>query len=193
MTDHPILFSAPMVCALLDGRKTQTRRLAWRFREVPTTDDGEGLSRLPSPWQRVQPGDRLWVRETWAEVGTYDPGLPIYRADYPSCVPAGYDNIPAAEAVKWRVSIHMPRRLSRLTLTVTDVRVQRLQDISHEDAEAEGWPGSGPDTQLRDAYPYSWYANLPNDLHGSGAWEANPEVVALTFTVAQRNIDAGDA
>jgi hypothetical protein len=185
MTDRPIIFSAPMVRALLERRKTQTRRLAWRYREVPTPDDGEGLLRLPSPWQRVQPGDRLWVREGWAEVGTYDPGLLIYRADYPACVPAGIDNIPDASAVKWRAPIHQMRRASRLTLTVTDVRVQRVHDMLLNDYEAEGVV----DRPMSTDEGIRAFSTLWDSLHGPGAWDANPHVVALTFAVDQRNID----
>lgn len=199
MTDRPILFSAPMVLALLAGRKTQTRRLAAGSTKPIGGDD---LLWRPSPWRKVQPGDRLWVKETWAEVGAGDPGIPIYRADYPACVPAGVENIPPAEQVKWRVSIHCARRLSRLTLTVTDVRAQRLQEISEEDAEAESlWRGRArrnlwwhSPTACRLLEPYrshkDAFADLWDSLHGPGAWDANPEVVALTFTVAQRNIDA---
>lgn len=208
MRDHPIIFSAPMVLALLAGRKTQTRRLAWRD-PLPVPDDARDywlargakvsgaddtdtrLAWMPSPWQRVKPGDRLWVRENWKPVPasayrcsegvqqTPNPGDPDEAAVYG----AGWDR--STGGAPWRPSIHMPRWASRLTLSVTDVRVQRLQEISEADAEAEGFVSIGVDD------PGRWFANLWNSLHGPDAWAANPEVVALTFTVAQRNIDHG--
>ena len=90
---------------------------------------------------------------------------------------------------RWRPSIHMPRSASRLTLTVTEVRVQRLQDISEEDARAEGIEGEFlPWPQGYWTYrPY--FAELWNSLHGPDAWDANPWVVALSFTVQHGNID----
>lgn len=176
MADIPILFSAPMVRALLAGRKTQTRRIIkGGVPEAPGMDaifpsnvarhpapyldaycgerktpaNPRGMSRAWCWWTRddrqclptfrvkCMPGERLWVRETWA-LGLTEPRpdgveFPIYAAEYRSPGDAGYGTLKP-----WRPSIHMPRALSRLTLTVTDVRVQRLQDISEEDAAAEG-------------------------------------------------------
>jgi hypothetical protein len=132
MKTYPITFSSPMVRALLEGRKTQTRRL------------------ITSMWSNVRMRHEinekifLYVRETWAYVRTLDPGLLVFQADYPSCVPAEYQNVPPAlDALRaagytWKPCIHMPRRLPRLTLEITDVRVEQLQSISQEDAIAEG-------------------------------------------------------
>ncbi len=179
MRDHPIIFSAPMVLALLAGRKTQTRRLAWR----------EPIYRIgASPWQRVQPGDRLWVREAFT---TTQHGKAVYRADAGDQTGARWTSIQPGDPEKevlWRPSIHMPRWASRLTLNVTEVRVQRLHDMDNNNALHEGTPDlrtmeNGWD--LRTCFAHLW-----NSLHGPDAWAANPEVVALTFTVAQRNIDA---
>lgn len=160
MSDHPIIFSGPMVQALLAGRKTQTRRLA------------------SSPLAKAQPGDRLWVREAWAPHpgGVMKHGA-VYRAD-PGAVP---------DAGRWRPSIHMPRVASRLTLTVTDVRVQRLQAMDNNDALHEGTPDlrtieNGWD--LRECFARLW-----NSLHGPAAWTSNPEVVCLSFRCVARNID----
>lgn len=190
MTDRPILFSAPMVLALLDGRKSQTRRLA------------------TSPLRKVDVGDRLYVRETFAFVGSSDPGLFITRADYPRCVPAHYENVPAVNEVRWTTPLHMPRRLSRLTLTVTEVRAQQLMDILNFEARAEGverWRCHSGEYAYRNYLnfddpfeeDYKWAAtgsfqSLWNSLHNKPGerWDDNPEVVALTFTVEQRNIDA---
>lgn len=200
MTDRPIIFSAPMVLALLAGRKTQTRRLAWRYREVVAPDDSEGFLRIATPWQRVRPGDRLWVREAWAQACELDEDdkpatelMTYYRADgepFSRYLDPSTDEW--RDGIKWSPSIHMPRSASRITLTVTDVRVQRLQEISEDDAGAEGArvaygepfdPASAPTDRRR-------FELLWNHLHGPDAWKANPHVVALTFTVAQRNIDA---
>lgn len=130
MTDRPIIFSGPMVKALLDGRKTQTRRLA------------------TSPLARCTAGDRLYVREAHAFVGSNDPGLLVTRADYPACVPRRFENVPPETEVSWRPSIHMPRWASRLTLIVDCVRVQSLQDISRTDAIAEGFAALSKDGTL---------------------------------------------
>ena len=222
MADRPIIFSAPMVRALLEGQKTQTRRII----QQPDMDGGERWVKYPSGWvlsvnaedeyrRRIPyaPGDRLWVREAFIgpyayEVNEYPPrdwgNKPIW---FPADGPA-----PEKHAGQFwhraRPSIHMPRWASRLTLTVTDVRVQRLQDISEADAIAEGIvpvtrrfpPLQGCLNQLRERTMYEWsggwsvraadaYAALWNSLHGPGAWDANPWVVALTFTVQRGNID----
>jgi hypothetical protein len=234
MTDRPIIFSAPMIRALLDGRKTQTRRQvtqrntlfdgrdarwtnwlhesAFKWADA-WVDPGPSPAGNPGPYlklpviglacdpeypqeetvhriyPRIQPGCRLWVREAHALVGTVDPGWLLYRADgYESeCIRHGFTRpFPPETAVRWRPSIHMPRWASRLTLIVTDVRVQRLQDISEADAVAEGI-----DLPLKaDQPPTMRFQSLWNSLHGPEAWDANPWVVALTFDVHRGNIDA---
>lgn len=145
--ERPILFSAPMVRAILDGRKTQTRRVA---KPVKHPDLGNvyapGVLVLEREPQHVidracpygQPGDRLYVRETWAQPTTLDPGPTFYRADYPDNVLGKYENLPPAEAITWKPSIHMPRALSRILLEINGVRVERLNDCSEADAQAEG-------------------------------------------------------
>lgn len=197
MSDYPIIFSAPMVRALLDGRKSMTRRLAWRERlHLDGAFKGRAKERVPSPWQKAKPGDRLWVRESWCRFEACSPdgnGAQTYYR-------ASQDNLPEAErvmernGVKWRPSIHMPRWASRLTLVVTATKVERLQDISEEDAEAEGMrePSlreiGGPLAQA------SWcqrqvFGKLWVHLHGLESWQQNPEVVALSFEVHKANID----
>jgi len=209
MVDRPIIFSGAMIRALIEGRKSQTRRLAWKpLRLVGDGGFGRvGPMQKPSPWQRVQPGDRLWVRESGyllREAYEHKPSVgDLYRdagfeftADGKITPVRSYDT-PIEEWVGEcarisRPSIHMPRWASRLTLTVTAVRFERLQEISEEDAGAEGWPfaARSQGVPLRDASPIWWFGNLWNDLHGTDAWDANPEVVAIAFTVARRNIDA---
>ncbi len=188
MTDRPIIFSAPMVRALLDGRKTQMRRLAWRpSPAVATPPRGTMASRSDGStvWQRAKPGDRLWVREAWCSADADDSGpyAAAYMADHPGD-PRG---------LGWRPSIHMPRWASRITLTVTAVRRQRLQDITRGDARAEGVPRLHPIADDDPSTPIDAFGDLWDALHGEGAWAANPEVVALTFTVERRNIDAKEA
>jgi hypothetical protein len=141
MRERPILFSGSMVRALLDGRKTQTRRVVKLPHNNPLgtwepttfggpnggrTADGETVPLQVTIWHTRtgdsllcpygQPGDRLWVRETWAQPTTLDPGPTVYRADYPASVPSGFENVPSDDAIKWRPSIHMPRAASRITL-----------------------------------------------------------------------------
>ncbi|WP_426134859.1 hypothetical protein [Pseudomonas sp. PWP3-1b2] len=151
--ERPILFSAPMVRAILEGRKTVTRRPVKVQPHIDASgnfcvgksnygQDGYGK---PVTKHFVngccpfgKPGDRLWVRETWARVGNCDPGYLTFGATYPACLPPELENIPAASEIRWKPSIHMFRRDSRIVLEITAVRVERLQDISDEQAEAEG-------------------------------------------------------
>ena len=123
MSERPILFSSEMVCALLGGRKTETRRLTRNKRGKPTV-----WARLADAWEAGDRQHRLWVREAFRRT---DSGI-IYRAD----VSAGEDSDSAA--VRWHPSIHMPRELSRLTLTITNVARQSLHDISEAEARNEG-------------------------------------------------------
>lgn len=202
MTDIPIIFSAPMVRALLDGRKTQTRRLAWAEACVwmPRKGDvlipGRGLLR-PTCWQNVEPGDRLWVRETFWGCDFRETGeLPIVvyaerhhgkTYDRPGNVMIAapkFGHIPA---------IHMPRKASRLTLVVTDARIEPLQMMSSSDGKAEGMLVTGYTPQWHEDDPRRYVLGFQQNwesLHGDGAWDENPEVVALTFTVHKSNIDA---
>jgi hypothetical protein len=202
VTDRPIIFSAPMVRALLAGTKTQTRRLA------------------TSPLRRCEVGDRLYVREShyvW-DAGFVDGSgqIIVYMADGPA-------------PCSFTPSIHMPRWASRLTLVVEDVRFQPLNTISDDDAKAEGitfmapteedreWArgyaeenGSEPDIQgvwivdgidcgwgrkprqhMWGPTPASMFQFLWGGLHTAEGqrWQDNPEIVALTFRVVRGNID----
>lgn len=133
--ERPILFSAPMVRALLDGRKTQTRRIitaTGAFMGLDLELEADRDSLVQSCRFGV-PGDRLWVREAWALYHDTDGASVVYRADTQD---HGGD---APPGTSWRSPIHMPRDASRLTLELIDVRVQRVQDISEEDAIAEGF------------------------------------------------------
>lgn len=170
MKERPILFSAPMVSTVIDGTKTQTRRVVkpegadhlFQFRgkewlhgaDEPT---GEwawcGSSHVVNkhiycPYGK--PGDRLWVRETWMDltgtgIESRDERGKIKRYAYGADTPPGSwgDQCRKDYGLKWRPSIHMPRDACRILLEVTGVRVERLQDISEADAMAEGIEKSG--------------------------------------------------
>lgn len=190
MTDHPLIFSAPMIRALIDGRKTQTRRVFVPPAPFDVGDDIEIHIATGEFRPKYAAGDRLWVREGWRTHRDHDEINPGSLLDGKRCVLISYSN--DADNEDWlgrhRSSIHMPRWASRLTLTVTAVRVERLQDISEWDARAEGWPGN-PEPPYGCHHPTLWYRLLWNDIHGDGARAANPWIVALTFSVAHTNID----
>ncbi|WP_395175096.1 hypothetical protein [Roseibium alexandrii] len=209
MTIRPIIFSGPMIRALLEGRKTQTRRVLkpqphgsgivhyGKSKDAPAswTDTTGTTGKLPF-WV----GDLLYVRESFARAET---GF-AYMADHPG----------DTSGMGWKPSIHMPREASRLTLRVTDVRVQRAQDISEEDGKAEGVEPvsySGTDPRFEGLIGYRDYSDHPhnvapfqyawrsfqslwdslNDKRGYG-WDKNPWVVALTFEVHHCNVDQFD-
>lgn len=185
MKDRPILFNGAMVCAILDGSKTQTRR-PYKVRKHPDIACEIAASELVREEQHVidricpygASGDRLYVRETWAQPTTLDPGPTIYRADYPDCVPAEYINVPPADEVVWRPSIHMPKALSRITLEVTGVRVERLNDCSDTDALAEGVDRTN--TSIT-GYARERYQHLWESINGVGSWSVNPWVWVVEF------------
>ena len=211
MADKPIIFSAPMVRALIDGRKTQTRRLMPHQETLKVAYSPivsgirifnyageEEISRPP-----VKVGDRLYVREHWRTADAYDDLSPsqmggeepvIYLAD-DTLETWGWRNdfVPG----RFRQAMHMPRWASRLTLTVTDVRVQRLQEISAADSIAEGVQCGTCEFMNTSACngrgcfaSIAAFQALWNSLHGPDAWDANPWVAAYSFTVQRGNIDS---
>lgn len=204
MAERPIIFSGPVVKAILDGRKTMTRRvLKPQPKHVRDTWHGDAVEcwtegKCPVCEPPYHVGDRLWCRETWRAHRVDDdlpPGaLPPTRIWHEADL--SRDN---ADVIgKRRPSIHMPRWASRLTLTVTEVRVQRLQEISEADAVAEGCPGwyspQHPDMGVTDGrLPHEEFADLWNSINAKRpgcAWEDDPWVVAVSFTAERRNIDA---
>ncbi len=219
--ERPILFSGAMVRAILDGRKTQTRRLLNVPPPPGTTQLLTGIEREHDRWWPTDgrdytgdaircpygaPGDRLWVRETFAAAGQ----LVAYDADGwrgAVCddgaggrlrIPHGFVSTTHDDAIRrgnaeklgarfglqrfggrWRPSIHMPRWASRLTLEITGVRVQRLQDITEEDAIAEG-VRLAPDQFAPSAV--SAFAFLWDEINADRApWASNPWVWAISF------------
>lgn len=230
MNDRPILFSGPMVRATLEGRKTQTRRVlklrgypgAFDFGPSDTPGYDWTFRRKDHIWEDFEhdrfmsllpyaPGDRLWVREHWRTVAAYQDLAP---SEMGGEEPIRFEADVAWETRGWccdgpggrhRQGMHMPRWASRLTLTVTDVRVQRVQEISEDDAKSEGvhwwdWPGyQSCDCDDDDCVWCSHYPSLYtpafrhlwdglNANRGFG-WEANPWVAAVTFEPHRCNID----
>lgn len=204
MAEKPILFNGPMVRAILEGRKTQTRRivnLGWATPEgrykYGGGEDGiyclehlENGERIPCPKPPYLPGDRLWVRETWAAPHKFD-HLP------PRLIPPDASFHYAATedrgGLRWRPNIHMPRSASRITLEVTDVLAEQVQDISEEGVLAEGlwkcdcgcgtWSGHGGMYQRTD--PIAAYQTLWDGIYGPDSWESNPWVWAISFKVLE--------
>lgn len=226
MTDKPILFSGPMVRALLEGRKTQTRRVLPvqpSFDEVAemqiggATCDPVAFPDRPYVWlngwdgsvvgpiinpPRIIQGDRLYVREAWRTGMHIDNRAPrdimpfvtvFYESDGEFI--RGGNRLSKAlnqdELGKFRQAMHMPRWASRLTLLVTDVRVQRLPEISEQDAIAEGCKGYVSNDGEDGESPIEEFQALWNTLNterGYG-WATNPWVVAYSFEVIKSNID----
>lgn len=181
MPEHPMLFSAPMVRAILDGTKTQTRRIVKpRYCGEMPSETLEDLELRGSPYG--QPGDRLWVRESGWEPPFLTTRMLRDGADtWPRYI-YDADDDDSAWCIEhgWmrRPSIHMPRWASRITLEITGVRIERLQDISRGDAMAEGCPF--PNMAHGDN-PRHWYAELWDSINGPGSWDANPWVWVIEF------------
>lgn len=240
MKERPIIFNSEMVKAIIDGRKTMTRRIVnWRgvneglnlqFSGLRACEESNGWviesnTRTSSEW-RCQPtpcpfgavGDRLWVRETWGVVsheldedGRIQPWTPdrpataihempfgngyysghaIYSADgeFAWGDDDGYEDGRSC----WKPSIHMPRAASRITLEITGVRVERLNSISQEDAQAEGMELTGwrptysdPDSGGEVGTPYDNFAQLWESIYGVESWQANPWVWVIEFRVIE--------
>lgn len=221
MTERPILFQGAMVRAILDGSKTQTRRIVkpappsntvamgrwqdpgsepafWAFlRDGPAEPEhpfgGAELHGEPFRCPYGQPDDRLWVRETFYAFGRWETRFSekkgrdewhfidmtvecghqyAYPADGHTTAP--HRRTGGVSPTWWkRPAIHMPRPASRITLEITEVRVERLQDISRGDAMAEGCPF--PNMAQGDD-PRRWYAEIWEQINGPGSWAANPWV-----------------
>ena len=231
MKERPMIFNAEMVRAILDGRKTQTRRIMKKQPEPSKAREGDfyfpcdkmqsmvhvsdfipGNSMIPDaheffseccPYGAV--GDRIWVRETFqGPLFEYDlmdsyckdptpfekPEFCVYKADGDPA-PEFYDADDELHC-RWRPSIHMPRWASRITLEITGVRVERLQSISDEDVDAEGFAGDYPTSALPSIFPgepSDWshlsmrdcYGVLWKSIYGEESWQANPWVWVITF------------
>lgn len=218
MKERPILFSGPMVRAILAGRKTVTRRAikpsmrsadtqfelhqqqdgSWRPMHTfdESSMDHQGTEHpITCPYGKV--GDRLWVRESFADLrGTGiehrpDPAGPLHRYAFAADSPPGSASDEARKdfGVKWKPSIHMPRAASRILLEITTLRVERLQDISGDQAEAEGvdyamcrqfFETSPSRHECKEAVIHG-FAGLWASINGAESWHANPWVWVVEF------------
>ncbi|HAU3358221.1 TPA: hypothetical protein JDL67_000799 [Salmonella enterica subsp. salamae] len=215
MKERGMIFNAEMVRAILDGRKTQTRRpFNWKRQptmEMAERDDGslwpwaEDCERGGDIWFACpfgEVGDRIWVRETYQgplfdyeQMESYledsskfeKPDFCVYRADGKPA-PEFYDaddNLHCG----WRPSIHMPRWASRILLEITNVRVERLNDISEEDAAAEGvgqlrggfWKHYQPGWTQHQLSARGSFVTLWKSIYGADSWQANPWVWVIEF------------
>lgn len=211
MKERPILFSAPMVRAILAGKKTRTRRVAKLIAAGHAKEVGGNRRWHPADPEAAhacpygRPEDRLWVRETWAAPHAHDHIPPRMiqqdaRIHYAATEDLG--------GLRLRSSIHMPRWASRITLEITGVRIERLHAISYADAIAEGLKGITKDGSMvkfgipdrdglpgtdNDGWPWNeWrispfdaYKHLWERLNGPGSWKTNPLVWVLTFAAHQ--------
>jgi hypothetical protein len=177
--EKPILFSAPMVNAILGGRKTMTRRVAngalWMAPDGSLKFiDKRGIRPVLDACPYGKPGHTLWVRETFAVNCVGGESFVFYRAD----------SYPDGDGAPWKPSIFMPRKYSRIALRITDVRVERVQDITPDDCIREGinWVEVGPDlSDIIDAFRSLW--DGINAKRGYG-WDANPYVWVVSFEKA---------
>ncbi|WP_434058220.1 hypothetical protein [Enterobacter bugandensis] len=201
MTERGMIFNGEMVRAILDGRKTQT----WRPVNPSTANLLDLQEQYPHKKYNIscpfgEVGDRIWVRETWAEAGASAPDLKLYRANYPAHVPTHYENVPAAEDVRWTPSIHMPRWASRITLVITGVRVEQLKSISEEEARSEGvarlregfWKHYQPGWTQHQLSARGSFATLWDSIYGSGEWDRNPWVWVIEFKPIEGDLHATD-
>ncbi|WP_031521249.1 hypothetical protein [Siccibacter colletis] len=200
VTERGMIFNGEMVRAILDGRKTQTRRI---MKPQPADDIARGV--FPNPdaygWKSSlkhkhgsttahfcpfgQPGDRIWVRETFrVHSRATDVATLVYKAserqiwtEQTHRVPVSVCNKPAV-IEKWTPSIHMPRWASRILLEITDVRVERLNSISEEDAKAEGAPTEC--CVIGDKH-FLGFRSLWKDIYGDDSWQANPWIWVIEF------------
>lgn len=200
MLEIPLLMNGPMVRAVLDGRKTVTRRIVKP--QPPARNDmvnaaycgnpnlwlPEGNIYADTPRQWTCPygrsGDRLWVRETWGQLGQFscDDDPVFWRADYTD------EELLDQLLPRWRPSIHMPRWASRIRLDVTGVRVERLQDISEVQCRLEGAPPGWLDADDNETVhahaPPTFrqgFARLWRDINGASSWNDNPWVWVVEF------------
>lgn len=185
-TERPILFSSPMIRAILAGRKTMTRRVVNHAASM-TGNMMEGEEDSWCPYGGA--GDRLWVRETWATVQELDKLAassfkPFEDWRKPEILYAADTREKLNKWGKWRPSIFMPRWASRITLEITSVKVERVRDISEEDAEAEGIafmrdiPDADETLSAKVLFEILW--DSINSKRGYG-WDANPWVWVVSF------------
>lgn len=214
MKERPILFSTPMVQAILAGSKTQTRRickpantesLSFVVSDNGHFGDEEGDVSFTCPYGK--PGERLWVRETWrVNSKATDLACVVYRAsendswtNFHKYFPVALAKDQKAMPAGWKPSIFMPRWASRILLEITDIRVERLNDISEEDAKNEGliknslfgeWGGVVKHPTVPDHFrwfrsPINAFKNLWESINGEESWDKTPWVWVVEFKVIE--------
>lgn len=202
--EKPILFSKPMVRAIVSGTKTQTRRViknliayddrwVWKISKHSTLTVAVG-ERIKSPYGEA--GERLWVRERWRAmagsmtlIGTDGcKNLIDYYSGFQEWKTCSYEQFLSPdnfELGKWKPSIHMPRWVSRIDLEITKIRVERLQDISEEDAKAEGceigWTSPQKISEERRKDYRGGFQQLWQSINGENSWSENPWVWVVEF------------
>lgn len=214
MSERPIIFSGPMVRSIIEGSKTQTRRVVKQckqFTEAGVAGPHDAYNAMmsadysharflvagdmgytePVYCPYGQPGDRLWVRETWRpeELASGNDvirfradqsfkGIPATQDAANKWVSASWRDGEGHDNWRWRPSIHMPRWASRITLEITGVRVERLQEITPDDCRAEGEPLANTDIGVRYGFGQLW--NSINAARGH-SWDSNPWVWVVEF------------
>jgi hypothetical protein len=210
MKERPIIFSTEMVRTIIGGHKTQTRRVikpqpfaVFHVKSTVKRETTESLAAMadilyreeaPKSCPFGQPGDRLWVRETFGvqlEPGIFEDypnGYVIYKADLPDGATFDYEGGGSA----WRPSIHMPRWASRTVLEIINIKVGRVQEISEADAQREGWFFQNMDVnQTYDPvimdYAHRWFIDLWDNLNAKRGfpWESNPWVWIIEFKMLE--------
>jgi len=193
MREKPIIFNGEMVRAIIDGRKTQTRRV------IKPQPNGAWAAPGRTMCPYGQPGDRLWVRETWSHPGNDSVCQYIYRADWigDSHDNYVYDCYESQGCPVWRPSIHMPKKAARIWLEITGIRVKRVRAMMNRDAKAEGvrkYVRVGPDQD--GLYYQDWvdpFKQLWDSINKKRgyAWDSNPWVWVIEFRRLQRgNVNA---
>ncbi|WP_413730829.1 hypothetical protein [Sodalis sp. RH22] len=219
--ERPILFNTEMVRAILDGRKTQTRRaVRFPFRDKYWGCELAGnelAGELKAGRFRNSPlgqlGDRLWVRETWGVVShafnddgfripwtPHRPATPVHEMPFGNGYYSGHviyradggfiwsgDDDGDGERTAWHPSIHMPRKASRIDLMITGVRVERLQDVTDEDARSEGCPTALPKNLDDYRQARTWFRGLWSEIYGEESWAVNPWLWVISFELLAKD------
>ena len=182
MKERPILFNGDMVRAILDGRKTQTRRMVKHIPDLGAPDswchkaNDNGFAEIVGDYTRYCPfgnvGDRLWVREAFAKPDHGEDNIAYRASEY-------------EDTFRWMPSIHMPRWASRITLEITGVRVERLSSIRESDAKSEGFDGSTIVPGHDGLECRAWFEGLWDSVYGDNSFRSNPWVWVVEFKVVK--------
>lgn len=194
VSEKGILFSTEMVKAILEDRKTQTRRVVKdEFCREWLAAFPEGKRSLPKYCPYGKPGDLLYVRETWCNPtgSEIDSSSICYKADWSEGITSHKKN----KGI-WKPSLHLPKAGSRIWVMIEDIRVERVQEISEEDAKSEGIRRIGTDSEMSyksyavnyevGVFPYVSFLTLWQKINGRDSWDANPWVWVVKFRVLSK-------